>query len=313
MALRVTPASLGAINNYRLQSLAQTNAGWKRLTVDEKARLDLFRLLDDMKAKDVLILKNSSLTFLTKVTTLSFDVELFWHQVDTVAGRWIIVGPREDLVQSKTQEVREFQNYREQVEAAEATQLREHGRAALRAEAREADQLEVAGHWMVSMGGRGDDFYELTLHELQFDCYVRPGTKRYRDDYTYELWGKFHFEDVEGYMRFVRKDSVGRDGSELDQYVMVEQHMPHSNDRKFHYRWRGRGTDIGRIEEDKCYDMSSQYLKFSKNGLDFTGEYDSPQFGRCTLIGKKVSELTAKDVREQKTLERKWEATQERD
>lgn len=125
-----------AIENFRLESMAEMKAGWNRLTVDQRARNDFGHVLNDIKARDVVILKNTFWDFRAEAGTICAQYGFYTSSLNTVVGCWLLIGRSENLVRSKAEEIADFQDYREEVEAAEAeaAELRAQGHAALRAE-----------------------------------------------------------------------------------------------------------------------------------------------------------------------------------
>jgi len=148
--------------------------------------------------------------------------------------------------------------------------------------------------------------FDLSFHTTETPWSHPSGSKRKHDTPTSELWAKFSFEDVKGYMRFQHSDAITttkRVGSGV--YKLQEVDMPQSSNRQLHYRWRGRETGEDAIELDS--DSTPQPLTFSNDGRKLFGELNTPNFGNWCLRGRKVRELSRNDVLEVRYFQGRWD------
>lgn len=245
----------------------------------------------------------------------------------TSYGRWLVIGRSRRMVPN---EVRAIQDpiVRDEDEAEEELEdelmdeelpekepdddeltIHEQQRAAVSAEARISETWDVTGHWRVracSPDGTplsNRRFFDLSFHTTE-TLWSHP--RRKHDIPLFELWAKFSFEGIKGYMRFQRSDVIiTTKRVSLGAYKLQEVHMPQPSNRQLYYRWRGRETGEDVIELDS--DLTPQPLTFSNDGKKLFGEFNSPNFGNWCLRGRKVRELSRDDVLEVRYFQGRWD------
>jgi hypothetical protein len=215
--------------------------------------------------------------------------------------------------ESETEEDKNEDEDEDEDEAEPVMRVSQQRRTAERAGARQSNAWDVTGHWRVAEFSRGivkGDTHDLSLHAVDIPTsqYGSAGTKRRREEPTVELWAKFCFSnDIDGYMRFLNKGATTTymSGTSAYDFKLTAADMPQLNNDELHYRWRGRETGENVIE--LYSDMTPMRVIFSQEGTRIAFKSNSPAMGTYLMKGRKVRELSNKDMYEALSFRSEWQ------